>query len=74
MKQMFDHPRDISSRLHFMGAQNDEGFARGMAVSDVVVLPYLEVGQSSSGPLSIAMEMGSRVLASRNLAFMQFDR
>ena len=37
-------------------------------------MPYLEVGQSSSGPLSIAVDMGCRVLASRNGAFLQFER
>ena len=47
---------------------------RAMAVCDMVVLPYLEVGQSSSGPIAIALEMGCRVLASRTLAFLQFAR
>ena len=45
-----------------------------MGMVDVVVLPYQEVGQASSGPMSIAVEMGARVVASRNHAFMQFDR
>ena len=71
---LLDHPRDISARVHFMGAQTDEDFARGMGFCDDVILPYLEVGQSSSGPISIALEMGARVIAARNRAFMQFAR
>lgn len=68
------HPKDLSRRIHFLGPQTDENFARGMAVCDVVVLPYIETGQSSSGPLSMAIEMECRVIAARTHAFMQFAR
>jgi glycosyltransferase involved in cell wall biosynthesis len=66
------HPRDVSARIHFMGAPEDEAFLSGMAACDVVVLPYLEVGQSSSGPISQAVELGCRVIASRTHAFLGF--
>jgi glycosyltransferase involved in cell wall biosynthesis len=68
------HPKDIGHRIHFLGAQTDESFARYMGICDHVVLPYLEVGQSSSGVLSIAVEMGARVIAARNHAFLQFSK
>ena len=68
------HPKDLSRRIHFLGPQTDENFAKGMAVCDLVVLPYIETGQSSSGPLSMAIEMECRVIAARNHAFMQFSR
>lgn len=68
------HPEDLSRRVHFLGVHDDEAFMRAMALCDAVVLPYLEVGQSSSGPISIAMEMGCRVLASRTLGFLQYAR
>lgn len=68
------HPESLHGRLHFLGVHDDEGFMRAMALCDVVVLPYLEVGQSSSGPISLAMEMGCRVLASRTHAFLQYAR
>jgi glycosyltransferase involved in cell wall biosynthesis len=71
---LVDHPKNISRRIHFLGPQTDEGFARGMVVCDHVVLPYLEIGQSASGPMSIALELGCRVIAARNHAFMQFAR
>jgi hypothetical protein len=47
---------------------------RAMALCDTVVLPYLEVGQSSSGPIAIALEMGCRVIASRTHTFLQYAR
>ncbi|HWD57844.1 MAG TPA: hypothetical protein VG308_06175 [Stellaceae bacterium] len=68
------HPRDLSKRLHFMGALEDADFLAGMAISDVVVMPYLEVGQSASGPISQAVELGCRVIASRTHAFLGFAR
>ena len=68
------HPRDLSGRLHFMGSLDDANFLAGMAVCDAVVLPYLEVGQSSSGPISQAIELGCRVIASRTHAFLEFAR
>jgi len=68
------HPEDLSSRVHFMGALKDEDFAKAMHVCDIALLPYMEVGQSSSGPMSIALEMGKPVVASRTKAFMQIER
>src|SRR5271157_5865938 len=37
-------------------------------------IPYLEVGQSSSGPISQSLELGCRVIASRSRTFLQFGR
>lgn len=68
------HPDDLQRRVHFLGVHDDEAFMRAMALCDVVALPYIEVGQSSSGPISMALEMGCRVVASRTLPFMQFAR
>ena len=66
------HPRDLSARIHFMGALGDVAFLTGMALCDTVVLPYLEVGQSSSGPISQALELGCRIVASRTHTFLEF--
>src|SRR6185312_7819926 len=66
------HPRDLSQRIHFMGAQAESEFLSGMAICDAVVFPYLEVGQSSSGPISQALELGCRIIASRTHTFLQF--
>jgi glycosyltransferase involved in cell wall biosynthesis len=66
------HPRDLSARIHFMGALPEPDFLSGMAICDAVVFPYLEVGQSSSGPISQALELGCRIIASRTHTFMEF--
>ena len=71
---LIGHPKDLSQRIHFLGATNDSDFLSGMAICDAVVFPYLEVGQSSSGPISQALELGCRVIASRTHTFMQFGR
>jgi glycosyltransferase involved in cell wall biosynthesis len=66
------HPRDLSARIHFMGALDDADFLTGMAICESVVFPYLEVGQSSSGPISQALELGCRIIASRTRTFLGF--
>ena len=71
---LVEHPKDLSSRIHFLGAQTDADFLAGMAICDAVVFPYLEVGQSSSGPISQSLELGCRVIASRTHTFLQFAR
>jgi hypothetical protein len=55
-----------------MGALSDSEFLTGMAICDTVVFPYLEVGQSASGPISQALELGSRIIASRTRTFLEF--
>jgi glycosyltransferase involved in cell wall biosynthesis len=68
------HPKDLSERIHFMGALAERDFLAGMAICDAVVMPYLEVGQSSSGPFSQSLELGCRVIASRSRTFLQMAR
>ncbi|MEE9387258.1 MAG: hypothetical protein V3U96_01495 [Paracoccaceae bacterium] len=71
---LLQSPRDISSRVHFMGTPSDEGLVKAMSVSDIAILPYFEVGQTSSGPMSMVLEMGTPIIAARNHAFLQFSR
>jgi glycosyltransferase involved in cell wall biosynthesis len=71
---LIQHPKDLSQRIHFLGATSDADFLAGMAICDPVVFPYLEVGQSSSGPISQALELGCRVIASRTHTFLQFGK
>ena len=66
------HPRDLSARIHFMGALGEPDFLSGMTICDAVVFPYLEVGQSASGPISQALELGCRIIASRTHTFLGF--
>ena len=68
------HPASLARRIHFLGPQTDEDFARGMSLCESVVIPYIEVAQTSSGVLSLALDMGARIVAARNLAFLEFGR
>lgn len=74
LRQIMNGVNDISNRVHFMGTVKDEEFASAIRACDVVVLPYEEVGQSSSGPLSIANDVGARIVCARNKAFLQYER
>lgn len=67
-------PHDLTRRIHFMGALPDAGFAKALAVCDVVAMPYREVGQTSSGALAMAIDLGCRVVASRTRNFLQLGR
>lgn len=67
-------PADISKRVHFLGALSDEDFPAAISVCDTVLLPYREVGQSSSGPLCLGVELGKHVIATRTKAFLQAQR
>jgi glycosyltransferase involved in cell wall biosynthesis len=71
---LVSHPKDLSARVHFMGALDEADFLAGMAICDTIVFPYLEVGQSASGPVAQAVELGCRVIASRTRAFLEFAR
>lgn len=60
----------LGRHVHFCGSLPDEAFLAAMAICDVVVMPYVEIGLSSSGPMSQAIEMGARVIASRTTTFL----
>ncbi|MBV1706456.1 MAG: hypothetical protein KGQ37_04535 [Hyphomicrobiales bacterium] len=74
MDNLFVNPQDMASRVYFVGSLSDQQFANAMLLCDCTVFPYEEVGQSASGPVSIAIEMGVRIIASRTRAFMQLER
>jgi glycosyltransferase involved in cell wall biosynthesis len=60
-------------RIHFVGHLDNNDFTAYMHACDAVVLPYAEVGQRSSGPASMALDLNKRVLCSRNLCFSQLN-
>ena len=59
----------LRDRVKFLGAVSDDDLVAIMAHADVNVFPYLETGQSGSGPASLALEVGSRNLMSRAFVF-----
>ena len=41
---LIGHPKDLSQRIHFLGATSDEDFLSGMALCDTVVFPIWRLG------------------------------
>lgn len=58
-------------RVRFMGNLSDPDFIEALRNCDAVVLPYLEVGQSMSGVLVLALESNSRMFVSNNYSFFE---
>ena len=65
---------DLVERVKFCGALNNDEFIQVMKGCDAVVLPYAEVGQTSSGPAAIALDLQIPVYASRNMCFRELDK
>jgi glycosyltransferase involved in cell wall biosynthesis len=59
----------LVNRVHFVGALSDADFIEALRFSDCTVLPYLEVGQSMSGVISIALEAGANLFCTNNFSF-----
>lgn len=60
---------NLRGRVLFCGGQPEELFLDAISTCDAVVMPYREVGLSASGPASLALELGKRVIASDISAF-----
>ncbi len=63
--------KPITDRIKFIGSLDDDDFVHVLRDIDAVVLPYIEVGQSMSGVIVLAMEAGGRVLGANNLSFAE---
>lgn len=74
VSSLADRGLPIASRVHFLGAIDDEHFLRAMCSCDCTVLPYLEVGQGMSAVAVLALETRARALYSNNLAIQEFQR
>lgn len=62
---------EITSRIRFIGNVPDPEFIEGLRLSDAVVLPYLEVGQSMSGVVALAVESGATLFCANNSSFSE---
>ena len=65
--------KSLLGRVHFCGALANEDFNKVMAACDAVVLPYAEVGQTSSGPASLALDLQRPLYCSRTHCFRELD-
>jgi glycosyltransferase involved in cell wall biosynthesis len=62
---------DLLKRVHFVGELSDPQFIEALRGCDAVVLPYLEVGQSMSGVIALAIECGANLYCARNRSFAE---
>ncbi len=61
----------LHDRVKFMGSPDDYEFACAIRAADICVFPYLEIGQSASGPVSQAIELKKKTILSRTRAFTE---
>ncbi|PHS02964.1 MAG: hypothetical protein COA78_19550 [Blastopirellula sp.] len=64
----------LKDRVHFLGSQDRDEFLAIMNECDAAILPYRDVGQTSSGPISMAVDLSKRIIASRTSAFCEFSK
>ena len=64
----------LDNRVKFLGFLSDDDMLNLVTNADVNVFPYLETGQSSSGPASIALELGAPMLVSNARVFGELKR
>lgn len=66
--------RALLERVHFTGAVDNRRFSELMAACDAIVLPYEEVGQTSSGPAALALDLQRPIYCTRTGAFRELGK
>lgn len=66
--------RALLARVHFTGAVDNRRFSELMAACDAIVLPYEEVGQTSSGPAALALDLQRPIYCTRTGAFRELGK
>lgn len=61
-------------RVLFCGAPENADFHRRMAGCDFLLLPYAEVGQTSSGPASMALDVDANLFVTGNKCFKELNK
>lgn len=66
--------QNLERRVHFVGTVDDDDVLIGMMVCDAVLCPYLETGQTASGPASMAIELDRPLFCSRITPFIELRK
>lgn len=64
----------LMDRVTFCGSVKNDDFNELMAACDAIVLPYAEVGQTSSGPAAIALDLRKPLYSTRNHCFSELAK
>ena len=62
------------SKVTFGGSLNDDDFERAINGSEINVFSYLEVGQTSSGPIALSLDLSKKTIATYNKCFGQLAK
>ncbi len=65
---------EIAERIEFQESLDDDRFLDAIQSVDIVLCPYLEVGQSASGPAKMAIELGKPLICTRTEAFLELGK
>jgi glycosyltransferase involved in cell wall biosynthesis len=66
--------KELINRVRFVGGLDDPDFLEALRLSDAVVLPYLEVGQSMSGVVCLALEALANMFCTNNNSMNEVRR
>ncbi len=64
----------LADRVHFMGAVSDDDLLPGMKLCDAVIMPYINSGQSASGPANQAVELDRPSYFTRSIQFLEMEK
>lgn len=65
---------NLTHRVKFHRALNDDDFVRALLRCDYNVLPYLEVKQGGSAIAALSLETNSKTIFSQNFAFFELEK
>lgn len=65
---------DLSDRVHFIGTVSDDDLLLAMKICDAAIMPYLNTGQSASGPANQAVELSRVCYFTRSLQFLEMEK
>ncbi len=60
--------------IFFMGSPDDFSFAKSIYAVDACIFPYLETGQSASGPVSLAIELQRPTFCTSTHTFIELEK
>lgn len=64
----------LTKRVHFISNVSDDDLLLAMKVCDAAVMPYLNTGQSASGPANQAVELSRICYFTRSLQFLEMEK